>query len=82
MLVKIGRVWVDDVLKAGFLIFIFISTISLIVLIDIIQGHDVYEAWLSISKLLRVAKGEDYFLILICFIILGLLILDKISRKK
>lgn len=74
--------WGNDVLKAGFLIFIFISTISLIVLIDIIQGHDVYEAWLSISKLLRVAKGEDYFLILIGFIILVLLILERIRRKK
>jgi ABC-type Fe3+-siderophore transport system permease subunit len=73
---------VKDVLTAGILIFILISTISLIVLMDIVQGHDLFEAWFSLSKLLRVAKGEDYFLILICFIILVLLILTHIRERK
>ena len=66
----------------GFLIFILISTISLVVLIDVLQGHDLFEAWFSLSKLLKVAKGEDYFLILIFFIILILLILNQIRRRK
>ncbi|PAE42493.1 hypothetical protein CHI06_11130 [Bacillus sp. 7884-1] len=66
----------------GFLIFIFISTISLVVLLDIVQGHDLYEAWFSLSKLLKVGKGEDYFLILICFIIFVLLILNTIRKRK
>jgi ABC-type Fe3+-siderophore transport system permease subunit len=73
---------VNDVLTAGILIFIFISTISLVVLMDIVQGHDLYEAWFSLSKLLKVAKGEDYFLILICFIIFVLLILTHIRKRK
>jgi hypothetical protein len=49
---------------------------------DIVQGHDLFEAWFSLSKLLRVAKGEDYFLILICLIILVLLILNHIRERK
>ena len=71
-----------DVLTAGILIFILLSTLALIVLMDIVQGHDLYEAWFSISKLLKVAKGEDLFLILICFIILVLLILGQIRKRK
>jgi ABC-type Fe3+-siderophore transport system permease subunit len=66
----------------GFLILIFISTISLVVLIDRVQGHELSEAWFSLSKLLKVAKGEDYFLILICFIIFVLLILTRIGKRK
>jgi ABC-type Fe3+-siderophore transport system permease subunit len=73
---------VIGVLTAGILIFILLSTLALIVLIDIVQGHGLFEAWFSLSKLLNVAKGEDYFLILICFIIFVLLILTHIQKRK
>ncbi len=72
----------NDVLTAGFLFFILISTISLVVLIDIVQGHDLYEVWFSLSKFIRLAKGEDYFLIVIFLMILLLLILSHKRRKK
>ena len=72
----------NNVLTAGILILILLSTIALIVLLDLFQGHDFYEAWFSLSKLLKVAKGEDYFLILIFVIILLLIIFShKRSRK-
>ncbi|MEH6993678.1 hypothetical protein V7075_13350, partial [Neobacillus drentensis] len=61
-------------LTAGILIFILLSTLALIVLLDLVQDHELYEAWFSLSKLIKVAKGEDFFLILIYFIILVLLI--------
>lgn len=71
-----------DVLTAGILIFILISTISLVVLMDIIQGHNLNEAWFSLSKLVKMAKGEDYFLILISLVIWVLLILTHIRKRK
>ncbi|MGN7298144.1 hypothetical protein [Ferdinandcohnia sp. SAFN-114] len=63
------------------LLSIFVSTIALIVLVDVYQGHSLYEAWYSLKNLLIVAKGEDYFLIII-FIITYLLLLFSYFRGK
>lgn len=56
-------------LTLGILISLLISTLVLIVFLDIIQGSDIYEAWFSLKNILKVAKGEDYFLITIFIII-------------
>ncbi len=61
---------------------ILICTTSLIVLLDIAQGNDPYEAWYSLNDLLLVANGEDYFLLIILFFIFLLLSISQIRKKK
>ncbi|OAS87930.1 hypothetical protein A6K24_17905 [Metabacillus litoralis] len=58
-------------LTLGILISILISTFVLIVFLDIMQGNDIFEAWFNLKNILKVARGEDYFLITI-FIVLFL----------
>ena len=64
------------------LLSILISTTSLIVILDIVQGNDPYETWYGLNQLLLVAKGEDYFLIIVMLLILLLLSISHIRKKK
>ncbi|MEK3853833.1 hypothetical protein [Cytobacillus sp. FSL H8-0458] len=65
-------------------IFILLSllagTIGLIVSLDYIQDHSLFESWESIKIVLSSAHGEDYFLIVI--FILGLFVMFSLSKKN
>lgn len=69
-------------LTIGILISILISTFVLIVFLDIVQGNDIYEAWFSLKKILKVARGEDFFLITIFIAIFLRLFWYHIRGKK
>ncbi|UOE53788.1 hypothetical protein LIT38_16915 [Bacillus sp. CMF12] len=56
------------------------GTIGLIVFLDYLQGHSLFESWQSIKIVFSSAKGEDYFL-LVTFI-LGLFLLFWLHVKK
>ncbi|WP_163140970.1 MULTISPECIES: hypothetical protein [Bacillaceae] len=56
------------------------GTISLIVSLDYIQGHPLFESWQSIKSVLSSAQGEDYFLMVI--FILGLFVMYLLQEKK
>ncbi|URM34699.1 hypothetical protein LLY41_10080 [Cytobacillus firmus] len=56
------------------------GTAGLIVLLDYIQGHSIFESWKSIKIVLSSAQGEDYFLIII--FILGLFVMYWLHEKK
>lgn len=69
-------------LTLGILISILISTFVLIVFLDIMQGNDIYEAWFNLKNILKVARGEDYFLITIFIVLFLLLFWYHIRGKK
>ncbi|WP_258750693.1 hypothetical protein [Cytobacillus firmus] len=56
------------------------GTIGLIVSLDYIQGHPLFESWQSIKSVLSSAQGEDYFLMVI--FILGLFVMYLLQEKK
>ncbi|MBG9451483.1 hypothetical protein ACXEO8_16800 [Cytobacillus firmus] len=56
------------------------GTIGLIVSLDYIQGHSLFESWQSIKSVLSSAQGEDYFLMVI--FILGLFVMYLLQEKK
>ncbi|MCM3708642.1 hypothetical protein M3205_23655 [Cytobacillus firmus] len=56
------------------------GTSGLIVILDYIQGHSIFESWESIKIALSSAQGEDYFLIII--FILGLFVMYWLHEKK
>lgn len=69
-------------LTLGILISLLISTFVLIVFLDIMQGNDIYEAWFNLKNILKVARGEDYFLITIFIVLFLLLFWYHIRGKK
>ncbi|MGM0780168.1 MAG: hypothetical protein ACQEXE_26695 [Bacillota bacterium] len=68
-------------MRALFILFSLLAgTIDLIVSLDYIQGHSLFESWQSIKSVLSSAHGEDYFLMLI--FILGLFVMFSLYGKK
>ncbi|MCM3596722.1 hypothetical protein M4D55_13200 [Metabacillus idriensis] len=63
-------------------IFLLMGTIILILFIDIIQGNETLEALFNLKNILKLARGEDYFLIAVFIILFFWLFWSHIRGKK